>query len=302
MKLATYQATTGPRAALVIDDRLVDIAANSALPEELLAIIRGGPSALDALHQLESSARSGAVTGQPVADVRLLAPIPRPAKNVFCLGLNYQAHIDEGAALRGAGLPGAAGAPSRPEWPTYFTKAPTCVIGPEAEIPLHPNVTERMDWEVELGLIIGVGGINIAQADAYNHIFGYTVLNDVSAREVQRRHGQQWFKGKSLDGTCPMGPWIVTRDELGTADNLHIECRVNGVTKQSSSTSLLIFRIPEIVEGLSAGITLEAGDIIATGTPEGVGFARTPPEFLATGDVVECEIEGIGVLRNPVGR
>lgn len=302
MKLATYSSASGPRAALVVDDQIIDVAANSALPEGMIDLIARGPSALDALHDLESRVRAGTVTGESLASVRLLAPIPRPAKNVFCLGLNYQAHIDEGAGLRGAGMPGAAGAASRPEWPTYFTKAPTCVIGPDAEIPLHPNVTERMDWEVELGLIIGVGGINIAQADAYNHIFGYTVLNDVSAREVQRRHGQQWFKGKSLDGTCPMGPWIVTQDELGKADALQIMCRVNGITKQSSTTSLLIFSIPEIIEGLSAGITLEPGDVIATGTPEGVGFARNPPEFLHTGDVVECEIEGIGILRNPVGR
>jgi len=158
-----------------------------------------------------------------------------------------------------------------------------------------------MDWEVELGLIIGTAGINIPAEEAYEHIFGFTILNDVSAREVQRRHGGQWFKGKSLDGTCPLGPWIVTRDELGNADDLDLACRVNGVVKQRSNTSKMIFTIPEIIAGLSAGITLEPGDIIATGTPEGVGFARTPPEFLSAGDVVECEIEAIGVLRNPVG-
>lgn len=295
MKLVTYEAGNGPRAGLVVDGQVIDIAGQTELPVSLLEIIRQGDQALSILHQLQAQ---GGAAGQPLAGVTLLAPIPRPAKNVFCLGLNYQAHIDEGRGQRG---PGITETPGRPEWPTYFTKAPTCVIGPDASIPLHPNVTERMDWEVELGLIIGRVGINISEERAYDHIFGYTVLNDVSAREVQRRHGQQWFKGKSLDGTCPMGPWIVTRDELGRADTLHLECRVNGEVKQSSDTSKLIFTIPEIIAGLSAGITLEPGDVIATGTPEGVGFARNPPEFLKAGDVVECEIEGIGVLRNPVG-
>lgn len=295
MKLVTYESGSGPRAGLVVGDRVVDIARQTGLPESLLDLIRGGDQALATLKDLHAK---GGATGEPLSAVRLLAPIPRPAKNVFCLGLNYQAHIDEGRGQRGLGI---AETPGRPEWPTYFTKAPTCVIGPEASIPLHPNVTERMDWEVELALIIDRPGINITEERAYDHIFGYTVLNDVSAREVQRRHGQQWFKGKSLDGTCPMGPWIVTRDELGRADTLHLECRVNGEVKQSSDTSKLIFTIPEIIAGLSAGITLEPGDVIATGTPEGVGFARNPPEFLKAGDVVECEIEGIGVLRNPVG-
>src|SRR5262249_39082976 len=162
----------------------------------MLEIIRRGAGALDALKRLESAAKDGDVKGQPLSGVKLLAPIPRPQKNVFCLGLNYQAHIDEGRAARGAGMPGAEGQPSRPAWPTYFTRAPPAVIGPDAPIPPHDNVTQALDWEVELALIIGDPGINISQDDAYNHIFGYTVLNDVSAREVQRRHGQQWFKGK----------------------------------------------------------------------------------------------------------
>lgn len=295
MKLVTYQAAGGPRAGLVAGDRVIDIAEETGLPESMIEIIGRGDEALEKLTRLEASAKG---KGQPFDGLTLLAPIPRPAKNVFCLGLNYQAHIEEGRGQRG---PITADQSDRPEWPTYFTKAPTCVIGPGASIPLHPNVTERMDWEVELGLVIGPGGINIAADRAYDHVFGYTIINDVSAREVQRRHGQQWFKGKSLDGTCPLGPWIVTRDELGKADNLDLSCRVNGVVKQHSNTSKLIFTIPDIISGLSAGLTLEPGDLIATGTPEGVGFARNPPEFLAAGDVVECEIEGIGILRNPVG-
>ena len=294
MKLVTYQSDRGPRAGLIVEDRVVDIADETGLPAEMIALVGRGDEALRPLRQLASSQGKG----QPLQSVRLLAPIPRPAKNVFCLGLNYQAHIEEGRGQRGAGLDEI---PSRPEWPTYFTKAPTAVIGPEATIPLHANVTERLDWEVELGVIVGSGGTNIPAERAYDHVFGYTIINDVSAREVQRRHGQQWFKGKSLDGTCPIGPWLVTRDELGEATDLHLECRVNGVVKQSSTTALMIFNIRDIISGLSAGMTLEPGDLIATGTPEGVGFARNPPEFLKAGDVVECEIEGIGVLRNPVG-
>ena len=300
MKLVTYQADGGPRAGLVVQDEIVDIAAASGLPASLLEIIRQGDAALEQLQRLASGGDGGAQR-VPLAQATLLAPIPRPAKNVFCLGLNYQAHIDEGAAARGPGMPGGAGQPARPEWPTYFTKVTTAVIGPDACIPLHSNVTSQLDWEVELGVVIGRGGINIAPEAAYEHVFGYTVINDVSAREVQRRHGQQWFKGKSLDGTCPIGPWIVIRDELGEATDLHLECRVNGVVKQSSTTALMIFNIRDIISGLSAGMTLEPGDLIATGTPEGVGFARNPPEFLKAGDVVECEIEGIGVLRNLVG-
>ncbi|MGD9893187.1 MAG: fumarylacetoacetate hydrolase family protein [Dehalococcoidia bacterium] len=295
MKLVSYRAASGPRAGLIAGDRVIDIAEEIGLPESMIEIIRRGDEALEKLASLDASAQG---KGQPLTGLTLLAPIPRPVKNIFCLGLNYQAHIEEGRGQRGLG---AADQSDRPEWPTFFTKAPTCVIGPGAAIPLHPQVTERMDWEVELGLVIGRGGINIPAERAYDHIFGYTIINDVSAREVQRRHGQQWFKGKSLDGTCPLGPWIVTRDELGKADNLDLSCRVNGVVKQHSNTSKLIFTIPDIISGLSAGLTIEPGDLIATGTPEGVGFARNPPEFLKAGDIVECEIQGIGVLSNPVG-
>ena len=294
MKLVTYQSDRGPRTGLVVEDQVIDIADETGLPADMIALIGRGDDALRTLQRLAS----GGGAGQPLSSVRLLAPIPRPAKNVFCLGLNYQAHIEEGRGQRGADLDQIA---SRPEWPTYFTKAPTAVIGPEAPIPLHANVTQRLDWEVELGVIVGPGGTNIPAERAYDHVFGYTIINDVSAREVQRRHGQQWFKGKSLDGSCPMGPWIVTKDELGEAVGLRLQCRVNGEVKQNSTTDKMIFTIPDIISGLSAGLTLEPGDVIATGTPEGVGFARNPPEFLKAGDVVECEIEGIGVLRNTVG-
>lgn len=297
MKLATYRFERGIGVGLVVADRIVDAGAQAALPSDMLEVIGLGLAGLNELRRLQEMAERRGVDTEPLDESRLLAPIPRPAKNVFCLGLNYQAHIDEGVHARGQGMPGS-GAPARPEWPTYFTKAPTTVTGPGATIPLHPHVTQAMDWEVELGVIIGTGGIDIPVDIAFEHVFGYTIINDVSAREVQRRHGQQWFKGKSLDGSCPIGPWIVTRDEFPVPPDLRLTCRVNGVTKQDSRTTMMIFDIPTMIAGLSAGLTLEPGDIIASGTPEGVGFARTPPEALKPGDLVECEIEGIGILRN----
>jgi 2-keto-4-pentenoate hydratase/2-oxohepta-3-ene-1,7-dioic acid hydratase in catechol pathway len=230
--------------------------------------------------------------GVPLASVRLLAPIPRPRKNVFCVGWNYLEHFEEGKQAR----PNV----EMPQYPTFFTKAPTAVNGPCDQIPYDAHISAMLDWEVELGVVIGRGGKNIAAAEAMDHVFGYTIINDLSWRDIQRRHGQQWFKGKSMDGTCPMGPWIVTGDEIDPA-NLRIECRVNGVVKQSASTAQMYFKLPRIIAELSLGLTLEPGDIIATGTPSGVGHRRTPPEFMKPGDVMESEIEGIGMLRNAIG-
>jgi 2-keto-4-pentenoate hydratase/2-oxohepta-3-ene-1,7-dioic acid hydratase in catechol pathway len=229
----------------------------------------------------------------PLAFVKLLAPIPRPRKNVFCVGWNYVEHFEEGKAAR-------PHVKEMPEHPTFFTKAPTAVNGPYDVIPWATGVSDKLDWEVELGVVIGKGGKNITEAEAMNHVFGYTVINDVSWRDIQRRHGQQWFKGKSMDGTCPMGPWIVTRDEVD-ATNLKVSCKVNDVVKQSANTSQMYFKLPRIIAELSAGLTLEPGDVIATGTPSGVGHSRTPPEFMKPGDVMETEIEGIGTLRNTIG-
>ena len=225
--------------------------------------------------------------------VLLKAPIPRTTKNVFCVGWNYLEHFAEG---------GAKMQDDRvlPTWPVFFSKAPTAVNGPYDVIPFDANVSTQLDWEVELGVIIGTGGKDISEADAMKHIFGYTVINDVSWRDIQRRHGGQWDKGKSLDGTCPMGPCIVTADALDHTD-LQLSCRVSGVTKQSSSTKHLYFKLPRLIHDLSLGQTLEAGDVISSGTPEGVGFARTPPEFMKIGDLLETEVKGIGVMRNPIG-
>ncbi|OQX04052.1 MAG: 5-carboxymethyl-2-hydroxymuconate isomerase [Thiothrix lacustris] len=226
----------------------------------------------------------------PLTDVTLLAPIPRPRKNVMCLGLNYLEHAEETANQ--IGRTGKA-----PQYPIVFTKCPTSVIGHEATIPFDADTCSQLDWEAELGVVLGKGGKKISRETALAHVFGYTVINDVSARDIQLNH-KQYFLGKSLDGGCPMGPWIVTADEIADPQALAIACRVNGVTKQASSTRNMIFDVATIIEWLSRGMTLEAGDVIATGTPSGVGFVREPPEYLLPGDVVECEVAGVGVLRN----
>jgi 2-keto-4-pentenoate hydratase/2-oxohepta-3-ene-1,7-dioic acid hydratase in catechol pathway len=188
-----------------------------------------------------------------------------------------------------------------PEHPVYFTKPPSTVIGPEVDIPWHGELSRRMDWEVELVAVIGKTGKDIPEERALEHVFGYTVGNDVTARDLQRRH-QQWYKGKGLDGFCPLGPWIVTGDEFGDPQDTRVRLRVNGEEKQNASTSDMVFTVAKLVAVWSQGMTLEPGDLLMTGTPSGVGFARQPPEYLQPGDVVECEIDRIGVLRNAVAK
>ena len=262
------------------------------IPEysDVLALIQGGP---DAWRQAASLAR-GAGNNRTfnVRDIRWHAPIPRPSKNVFCLGRNYAEHVREATKARGQDF-------KLPTHPIFFTKAPTTVIGPYDDILWDRNVTQQVDWEAELGVVIGTGGKNIPRADARSHIFGYTVINDVSARDLQAAHNQ-FFKGKSLDTFCPMGPVIVTADEFGDPQKKAVKCRVNGVDKQNGSTADMIFPIDQTIEVLSRGCTVEPGDIIATGTPDGVGMGRTPQEWLQAGDIVETEVEGIGVLKNKV--
>jgi len=302
MRLLTFRPRRGgtPRVGVLLgDSQVIDVGdaarrARQPLPfdaADMLSLIGSGKAGLAALRKL---VRGYSGKPSPLTAVRLMAPIPRPRKNVFCVGWNYLEHFEEGARARPQ-------VQEMPAHPAFFTKAATTVNGPLDPIPLHPGVTARLDWEVELGVIIGRGGRDIAEADALKHVFGYTVINDVSAREVQRQHGQQWFKGKSLDGTCPMGPWIITADELPDPQALRLTCRLNGVVKQDSNTRFMYFRIPRIIAELSAGLTLEAGDIISTGTPAGVGHARTPPEFMKAGDVLETEVEGVGLLRNRIG-
>jgi 2,4-diketo-3-deoxy-L-fuconate hydrolase len=251
---------------------------------------------LEAFIALEPAGRRAALEGRgaalPLASVTLQAPLA-PRKNVFCVGRNYLAHAQEGARARGeTDL-------HLPSVPSFFSKAPTAVAGPDQTLRLSGSVSAQYDWEAELAVVIGVRCKDVEPADGLEVVFGYTCLNDVTARDLQRAH-QQWFKGKSLDATCPIGPWIVDTAELTDPQNLAIALRVGGITRQNSNTKAMIFAIPRIIAELSKGMTLEPGDIIATGTPDGVGFALDPPMFLADGDVMEVEIERIGVLRNTV--
>jgi 2-keto-4-pentenoate hydratase/2-oxohepta-3-ene-1,7-dioic acid hydratase in catechol pathway len=285
VKLVTYRYDGGERIGALRGDMVVDL---SAVAPSMLALIDGGPELLArARAALEASD-----DGVPLAEVRLLAPIPRPRKNIVCLGMNYAAHAIE--SLRAKGLP-----EKLPEHPVFFSKLPTAVNHPDAIVPLMPGISPQRDWEVELAVILGRGGMGIGKSDALGHIFGYTILNDVSARDLQNRH-QQFFYSKSLDGSAPMGPWIVTADEIPDPHALRIQLRLNGETVQDSSTGDMIFDIPTCIATFSTGITLEPGDIITTGTPSGVGMGMTPQRWLAAGDVMECEIERIGVLRNEI--
>jgi len=222
----------------------------------------------------------------------LLAPLPHPRKNVFCVGRNYLEHVAEGARAMGTQA-------KLPEVPQFFTKAPTAINAPGAPVRLDPTLTKLLDYEVELAVVIGKAGRDIAPARAYEHIFGYTIANDVTARDLQRRH-EQWFKGKSLDTTLPLGPWIVDAAAIGDPTTLELSLTVNGEERQRSKVSMMIFDIPAIIASLSAGMTLEAGDIIATGTPSGVGFAMDPPQGLRDGDVVVAKIDRIGELVSPI--
>jgi 2-keto-4-pentenoate hydratase/2-oxohepta-3-ene-1,7-dioic acid hydratase in catechol pathway len=221
------------------------------------------------------------------SQARIISPIPMPRKNCMMLGINYREHVDEGARARSLEI-------KYPDYPVFFTKPPTSVIGHLGKVIKH-KVTDKLDWEVELAVVMGKKGRDIPKAKAYDYVFGYTVCLDMTARELQRIHGQ-WFKGKALDTLCPLGPWIVHKSVMPDPQNVRLICRVNGQVMQDGNTRDMIFDIPTIIESLSGGMTLEPGDIISTGTPSGVGFARTPPVFLNPGDKVEGEVESIGTL------
>lgn len=230
----------------------------------------------------------------PIEQIEFMAPIPCPVQDVICLGINYMEHAEESARYSNEAFGG-----ERP-YAVYFSKRVAEGVGHNQPIQGHFDLTERVDYEAELAVVIDNDCKDVSEEDAYRYIFGYTILNDVSARDLQTRH-KQWYFGKSLDGFTPMGPWIVTKDEVAFPPALSIQSRVNGELRQDSNTSKLIFGIPHIIAELSRGMTLKAGTIIATGTPAGAGMGFTPPKFLKKGDVVECTIEGIGTLRNPVG-
>ena len=297
MKIVSFSTSNGAAPEVGVIDGAGDVIGLSAFAAELpfdtgsiLSLIDAGTAALTAISK---TALVGGGKGLPLSDVMLHAPVPSPRKNIFCVGWNYLDHFNEGAATRTTNI-------DLPDHPTFFTKAPTTLNDPFAGVPAHANVTEKLDWEVELALVIGRPGRDITEADALSHVFGYTVANDVSAREVQRRHGHQWFKGKSLDGHLPMGPWLTTADEIADPQNLDLTAKVNGVIKQQANTRHMYFKLPTIISELSQGMTLETGDIILTGTPSGVGHARTPPEFMKVGDVLETEVSGLGAMRNVI--
>ncbi len=285
MRLISYQYHKQNGIGAVLGEQVIDL---TPIAGDMVAFIEQGAAA----HTAAATLLQQPTQVIPLADVTLLAPIPRPRRNIFCLGLNYVEHAAESYTARGRAV-------ELPDHPIIFTKATNTVIGPEAPIPYDATVTTQLDWEVELGVIIGQRCKNVPRETAMSVIFGYTIINDVSARDLQRQH-KQFHKGKSLDGTCPMGPWIVTTDEIPDPQNLRLTCRVNGIVKQDDHTSHMLFNIATTIAILSHGMTLEAGDVIATGTPAGVGFARTPPEFMVPGDVLESEIEQIGLLRNHI--
>jgi len=280
VKLCRFEAGAGPRIGVVQGENVRPIVDATDVTELM------GRAIPEAVTQADV----------PLSSVRLLAPII-PARNVFAVGWNYAEHFAEGKEFRPASAPQEI-----PDHPALFSKNPFAIVGPDAGVRHPAPLSDQLDYEVELAVVIGRAGRDIAERDALAHVFGYTIANDVSVRDVQRTwHGGQWFKGKNFDTHLPLGPWIVTTDEIPDPQGLRLATRVNGATKQDSSTRHMVFSVARIIAELSAGLTLRPGDVIITGTPEGVGMGRKPPEWLKVGDVLELEIENIGILRNVVG-
>jgi 2-keto-4-pentenoate hydratase/2-oxohepta-3-ene-1,7-dioic acid hydratase in catechol pathway len=300
MRLVTYRASIvdAARLGVVQGEEIVDVQRlashrGQVLPAGMLELIDLGPSGLRALQKLLTACEGDWPAGcaVPAVNVQLLAPIPRPRKNIFGIGLNYVEHVAESSRSLDTTV-------ELPKQPVIFSKPPTCVIGPGEPIRHDAKLTKQLDWEVELAAIIGRRASRVSVEDALNYVFGYSVMIDVSARD-NRRAGQ-WIYSKGMDSYGPFGPCIVTADEIPDPQNLNLWLTVNGQTKQSSNTRHMLFKVNELVSDISAGITLEPGDIIATGTPEGVGAGRTPQEWLKPGDVVVAAVEGIGEIRHPV--
>ncbi|MGE5522989.1 MAG: fumarylacetoacetate hydrolase family protein [Rhodospirillaceae bacterium] len=294
MRLVTFSDAKGMRVGVhdTETNTIVDLAATTRLPKEMTAFVALGKTGLQ-------RARRAVKSGEgrlPYASVKIHAPFPRPAKNILCVGKNYHEHAKE---FHNSGFDASAGKDAVPEVPIMFTKWPNSVIGPGEAIPSANDYTNSTDYEGELTVVMGEGGRNISKEDAYAHVYGYTIINDATARTLQNRH-RQWFLGKSLDGYCPMGPCIVTADEIDDVTKLHLITRVNGEIRQDAMVSDLIFDIPTLIADLSRVMTLEPGDLIATGTCAGVGIGFNPPKYLKPGDVVAITIEPIGTLENPV--
>ncbi len=291
LNLITFADAAGSRAGVLLSGgRVLDLAIAMPPARDMLAVIDGGAAMLAAIRALAANPPANALLA--LSSVALQAPIPKPRRNVFCVGRNYMDHVAEGDRTRGITNSEV------PKYPQFFTKAADCVIAPGAKVPTHEGVTKWLDYEVELVAIIGTAGRDIPKEKALEHVYGWTIGNDVTGRDLQRRHGQ-WFKGKSLDRSCPLGPVIVPAADLSAAD-LAIGLKINGEQRQASRTSKMIFDVPEIIHQLSSGFTLLPGDVIMTGTPEGVGYAMQPPQTLKAGDVMELTIEGIGTLTNTI--
>jgi 2-keto-4-pentenoate hydratase/2-oxohepta-3-ene-1,7-dioic acid hydratase in catechol pathway len=285
MKLACFSRDGGPELGLV-DEGAAALHPIGAPTRDMVELIE--------TFDMPAPSLKPQGEGLPLSAVRLLAPIPAPRRNIFCVGKNYREHAKEFA---GSGYEaGAVKGAEIDAFPAVFTKPASAVIGPGATVELHPHVTSAVDYEAELALVIGKAGRDIGPDRAYEHVFGYTIVNDVTARDRQRNH-KQWFMGKALDTFCPMGPWIATADEVDP-ENLEVRCSVNGELRQSANTRDLLFDIPTLIATISAGTTLFPGDVIATGTPAGVGIGFDPPRFLKPGDTVRIAISGLGELEN----
>jgi 2-keto-4-pentenoate hydratase/2-oxohepta-3-ene-1,7-dioic acid hydratase in catechol pathway len=293
MKLVSIQADGRALAGVIVNDQVLDLAAAARRTGDpgdfssMLAIVRAG--ALPAVRRLAAAPDSADL--RPLAAVELLAPIT-PPRNVFCVGRNYVDHVKEGFVARDQEI-------KLPEAPQFFTKATHALNAPNGTVQVDARVTRRFDYEVELAVIIGQGGRDIPADRAFDHVLGYAVCNDFTARDLQRRH-DQWFKGKSLDTSFPLGPWITDAEAAGDIKTLELSLTVNGELRQQARVAQMIFDVPTIIAALSAGLTLEAGDVIATGTPAGVGFAMSPPRYLAPGDVVVTGIDRLGTLTNRI--
>jgi 2-keto-4-pentenoate hydratase/2-oxohepta-3-ene-1,7-dioic acid hydratase in catechol pathway len=289
MKLITFAAGGAAKPGLWLGEgRALDLQAadradrSGADVSSVIAFIAAGEAATSAAKRWLAAPPAEAI----VANVQLLAPIPRPARNVFCIGRNYLDHVKE---LNN----------DTPKYETFFTKQPNAVVGPEADVSVARDVTQKLDYEVELAVVIGKPGRDIPAARAMDHVFGYSIGNDITARDLQSAHGQ-FFKGKALDTTCPLGPWIVTRDEIADVRALELTLSVNGERRQNGRVEQMIFDIPTMIATLSKGMAMEPGDIILTGTPSGVGHGMKPPQYLKDGDVVTCTITQIGQLTNTI--
>lgn len=295
MKLLTYEVDGKERVGVLSRDEawVCPISAAGMDYRTMKELIREcGPSELEMLNYISGKDPSEIRGAVPLADVRVLAPVPEPDQDVICLGINYLSHAKEAAKFEKEAF-------EKPEQAIYFAKRVNRAVDPEGGISAHRDLTAQLDYEAELAVIVKKDAFRISREQVRDYVFGYTVLNDVSAREVQTGH-KQWYFGKSLDGFTPMGPWILTVDSVEFPPKLAIQSRVNGELRQDSNTELLIHGIEEVICELSSGMTLKSGTIIATGTPSGVGMGFDPPRFLAPGDVVECTIEGIGTLKNTV--